>query len=134
MESIDERIRKALSSEDRAFLGAVGCRAARCIGDVAATFRGHTALAERSGLGLRVLCYCWPSAVVLRLAVRRTSQICEACSCGARAPCLSALGARADQAVVLDGVAEESPSCREIKRVELQVASLTAAMRSGKAQ
>ena len=67
MESIDERIQKALSSDDQALLARMDADSS-LYGDIAATFRGHTRWLNVFGWfgGLIFL----PRCSRLRLAVR----------------------------------------------------------------
>jgi hypothetical protein len=129
MESIDERIRKALSSEDRVFLEQLDSSGS-LYGDIAATFRGHmrwlNALAWSFGLILFVVAVACGWQFVTQTDLR-SMQLWGA---GAM---LSALGLGLIKLWFLMEV-QKSAIVREIKRVELQVASLTAAMRGGKAQ
>ena len=129
MESIDERIRKALSSEDRVFLEQLDSSGS-LYGDIAATFRGHmrwlNALAWLFGLILFVVAVACGWQFVTQTDLR-SMQLWGA---GAM---LSALGLGLIKLWFLMEV-QKSAIVREIKRVELQVASLTAAMRGGKAQ
>jgi hypothetical protein len=127
MDSIDERIRKALSSEDQAFLDRLESDGS-LYGDIAATFRGHmrwlNALAWVFGLVLfAVVVYCgWQFATQIDL---RSMQLWGA---GAM---LSALGLGLIKLYFFMEL-QKNAIVREIKRVELQVASLTAALRDGK--
>ena len=129
MESIDERIRKALSSEDRVFLEQLDSSGS-LYGDIAATFRGHmrwlNALGWVFGFVLfAVAVYCgWRFVVEPDL---RTMQLWGA------GTMLSALGLGLIKLYFFMEF-QKNAIVREIKRVELQVASLTAAMRSGKVQ
>ena len=125
MESIDERIRKALSSEDQAFLAKMDAEGS-LYRDVAATFSGRmrwmNALAilfALSFLAIGVACG-WQFVVHTDL---RSMQLWGA------ATILSFLSLGLLKLwfwMELQKVA----ILREIKRVELQMASLTAALRS----
>lgn len=127
MESIDERIRKALSSEDRAFLEQLDSNGS-LYGDIAATFRGHmrwvNAMGWAAGFALfAVAVYCgWQFVTQTDL---RSMQLWGA---GAM---LSAFGVGLIKLWFLMEI-QKSAIVREIKRVELQVAGLTAALRDGK--
>jgi hypothetical protein len=124
MESIDERIQKALSSEDRALLEQLDSNGS-LYGDIAATFRGHmrwlNALGWIFGLVLfAVAVYCgWQFVAQTDL---RSMQLWGA---GAM---LSALGLGLIKLYFFMEF-QKNAIIREIKRVELQVASLTAALR-----
>ena len=128
MESIDERIRKALSSEDREFLQQLDTHSS-LYGDVAATFRGHmrwlNALGWVFGFVLfAVTLYCgWQFFAQSDL---RSMQLWGA---GAM---LSALGLGLIKLYFFMEL-QKNAIVREIKRVELQVAGLAAALRDRKA-
>jgi len=128
MESIDERIRKALSSEDRQFLEQLDTSSS-LYGDVVATFHGHmrwlNALGWVFGFVLfAVAVYCgWQFFAQSDL---RSMQLWGA---GAM---VSALGLGLIKLYFFMEI-QKNAIIREIKRVELQVASLTAALRDGKA-
>ena len=129
MESIDERIRKTLSSEDRAFIEQLDSSGS-LYGDIAGTFRGHmrwlNALAWFFGFALfAVAVVCgWQFATQTDL---RSMQLWGA---GAM---ISALGLGLIKLYFFMEI-QKNAIVREIKRVELQVAGLTAALRGGKAQ
>jgi hypothetical protein len=129
MESIDERIQKALSAEDRAFLARMESDGS-LYRDIAATFRGHTrwlnALAFLFAfalLAVGVMCG-WQFATQTDL---RTMQLWGA------GTILSFLSLGLIKLWFWMELQKVS-ILRELKRVELQLASLTAAMRSGKTQ
>lgn len=124
MESIDERIQKAFSSEDQAFLARMD--AGSLYSDIAATFRGHTrwlnALALLFALVLLavgVVCG-WQFATQTDL---RSMQLWGA------GTILSFLALGLIKLWFWMEVQKVAIVC-EIKRVELQLASLTAALRS----
>lgn len=127
MESIDERIRKALSSEDREFLEQMD-RNSSLYGDVVATFRGR--MRWLNGLGwifgfllFAAALYCgWQFVSQPDL---RSMQLWGA---GAM---LSALGLGLIKLHFFMEI-QKNTIVREIKRVELQVAGLAAALRDGK--
>lgn len=127
MESIDERIQKALSSEDQALLARLDADSS-LYGDIAATFRGHTRWLNAFG---------WFGAVVFfALAVVCGWQF--ATQTDMRSMLL--WGAGTIIAFLWLGMMklwfwmelQKVGIVREIKRVELQLASLTAALRSSK--
>ena len=129
MESIDERIKKTLSSDDQAFLAQMDADGS-LYRDIAATFRGHTGMLNifgwLVGFGLfAVVVICgWQFATQTDW---RSMQLWGA------GTVLAFIGLGMIklwfwmelQKVVI---------VREIKRVELQLASLTAALRNGKTQ
>lgn len=125
MESIDERIKKALSSEDQAFLARMDADSS-LYSDIAATFRGHTRWINAFGwfgalifFGAGVVC-AWQFSMHTDLRS------------------MLMWGAGAIVAFLWLGMIklwfwmelQKVGIVREIKRVELQVASLTAALRS----
>jgi uncharacterized membrane protein YciS (DUF1049 family) len=128
MESIDERIQKALSSEDQAFLARMDSDGS-LYRDIAATFRGHTRW-------LNALAFLF-AFVLLAVGVVCGWQF--ATQTDLRSMQLWGVG------TILSFLAlgliklwfwmemQKVAIVREIKRVELQLASLTAALRSGKA-
>ncbi len=129
MDSIDERIRKTLSSEDRAFLEQLDSSSS-LYGDIAASFRGHmrwvNILGWAAGFALfAVAVYCgWQ---FVSQADARGMQLWGA---GAT---LSILGLALIKLWFWMEL-QKSAIVREIKRVELQVAGLTAALREGNAR
>lgn len=128
MESIDERIQKALSSEDQAFLARMNADGS-FFRDVAETFRGHmrwlNALAWVFAIALfAVAVFCsW------KFATRTDSRNMQLWGAGTIVAILSLGLIKLWFWMELQKVA----IVREIKRVEFQVASLTAALRAGKA-
>ena len=125
MESIDERIQKALSSDDQAFLARMAADGS-LYRDIAATFVGHTRW-------LNAL------AIVLALALLAVGVICGwqfAIQTDVRS--MQLWGAGTILSFLSLGLIklwfwmelQKVAIVREIKRVELQVASLTAALRS----
>jgi hypothetical protein len=126
MESIDQRIQKALSSEDQALLARLDADSS-LYGDIAATFRGRTRWLNAFG---------WFGALIF---------FAVAIACGwqfvthtdMRGMLLWSAGTIIS--VVWLGMIklwfwmelQKVGIVREIKRVELQLASLTAALRSG---
>jgi hypothetical protein len=127
MESIDERIRKALSSEDRAFLEQMDSNGS-LYSDVAETFRGHTRWLNTLGwvfgfVLFAVAAYCgWQFFTQPDM---RTMQLWGA------GVMLSALGLGLIKLYFFMEI-QKNAIVREIKRVELQVAGLTAALRGAK--
>jgi hypothetical protein len=129
MESIDERIQKAFSSEDRAFLEQMNADGS-FYRDLSDMFRGHMRW-------LNVLAWC------LALALFAVAVVCGwqfATQTDPRSMQLWGLGTLL--AFIALGMIklwfwmelQKTVVVREIKRVELQIASLTDALRSGKAQ
>lgn len=127
MESIDERIQKALSSEDRALLARMDADSS-LYGDIAATFQGRTRWLNVFG---------WFGGLVFfALAVVCGWQF--ATQTDMRSMLL--WGAGTIIAFLWLGMIklwfwmelQKVGVVREIKRVELQLASLTAALRSNK--
>ena len=127
MESIDERIQKALSSEDQALLARMDADSS-LYGDIAATFRGHTRWLNVFG---------WFGALIFfAIAVVCSWQF------AAQTEMRSMLlwGAGTIISFLWLGLIklwfwmelQKVGIVREIKRVELQLASLTAALRSSK--
>lgn len=125
MESIDERIQKALSSEDQAFLARMDADGS-LYQDVAATFRGHTR---------------WLNAMafVFAFALLAVGVVCGwqfATQADLRS--MQLWGAGTILSFLALGLIklwfwmemQKVAIVREIKRVELQVANLTAALRS----
>lgn len=128
MESIDERIQKALSSEDQAFLARMDANGS-FYRDIADTFRGH----------MRWLnALAWVFAFAL-FAIAITCGWQFVTQTDARSMQLWGVGT----ILAFLGLGliklwfwmelQKVSVMREIKRVELQVASLTAALRSNKA-
>lgn len=123
MESIDERIQKALSSEDRALLEKLDSDSS-LYGDIAATFRGHMRWLNVLGwvfgfVLFAVVVYCgWQFVAQTDL---RSMQLWGA---GAM---LSALGLGLIKLYFFMEFQKNAIIC-EIKRVELQVAGLAAAL------
>jgi len=125
MESIDERIRKALSSDDQAFLARMDANHS-LYGDIAATFQGHTRWLNIFG---------WFGGFVF---------FAVAIVCGWQfftqtdPRSIALWGAGTIVAFLWLGMIklwfwmelQKVGIVREIKRVELQLASLTAALRS----
>jgi hypothetical protein len=127
MESIDERIQKALSSEDRAFL-------ARMDGDgsfyrdIAAMFQGHMRWLHAIGWFVALALFAVGAFCAWQFAIQTDLRTMQLWGAGT---ILSFLGLgliklwfwmELQKAVIV----------REIKRVELQLASLTAALRSSR--
>jgi hypothetical protein len=127
MESIDERIRKALTSDDRQFLDQLDIKSS-LYGDVVATFRGHMRWLNVLGwvfgfVLFAVALYCgWQFFA--------QSEMRSMLAWGAGAM-LCALGLGLIKLYFFMEI-QKNTIIREIKRVELQVASLTAALRDGK--
>jgi Family of unknown function (DUF6768) len=125
MDSIDERIQKALSSEDQALLARLDADSS-LYGDIAATFRGHARW-------LNV--FSWFGALIF-LAVAVFCGWQFATETGMRGMLL--WGAGTIVSLTWLGMIklwfwmglQRVGVVREIKRVELQLASLTAALRS----
>ena len=126
MESIDERIQKALSSEDRALMARMDADSS-LYGDIAATFRGHARWLNAFG---------WVSgfaffAIAVFCAWQFTTQT--------EVRSMLMWGAGTIIAFLWLGMIklwfwmelQKVGIVREIKRVELQLASLTSALRSG---
>jgi uncharacterized membrane protein YciS (DUF1049 family) len=127
MESIDERIQKALSAEDQALLARMDADSS-LYGDIAATFRGHARWLNAFG---------WFGALLFfALAVVCSWQF--ATQTDVRSMLM--WGAGTIIAFLWLGMTklwfwmelQKVGIVREIKRVELQLASLTAALRSSK--
>jgi hypothetical protein len=125
MESIDERIQKALSPDDQAFLARMDADGS-LYRDVAATFRGHTRWLNAMAfvfafalLAIGVVC-SWQFAIQTDL---RSMQLWGA---GTILSFFSLGLIKLWFWMEMQKVA----IVREIKRVELQVASLTAALRT----
>ena len=123
MESIDERIQKALSSEDQALLARLDADSS-LYGDIAATFRGHTRWLNVFG---------WFGALVFfALAVLCAWQFANQTDIRS----MLSWGAGTIIAFLWLGMIklwfwmelQKVGIVREIKRVELQLASLTAAL------
>jgi len=127
VESIDERIQKALSSEDQAFLARMDADGS-LYRDIAATFQGHMR---------------WLSALawIVALALFAVALVCGwqfATQTDLRRMQLWGLGTT----LAFLGLGliklwfwtemQKVAIVREIKRVELQLASLTAALRAAK--
>jgi len=127
MESIDERIQKALSSEDQAFLARMDSDGS-LYRDIAATFRGHTRW-------LNAL------AILFAFALLAVGVVCGwqfATQTDMRS--MQLWGAGTTLSFLALGLIklwfwmelQKVAIVRELKRVELQLASLTAALRSNK--
>jgi hypothetical protein len=128
MESIDERIQKALSSEDQAFLARMDADGS-IYSDIAATFRGHTRWVNAFGWCVGFALFAVAVVCGWQFATQTDMRSMHLWGAGTL---LSFLGLGMIKLwfwMELQKVA----IVREIKRVELQLASLTAALRSGKA-
>ncbi|MEO8019381.1 MAG: DUF6768 family protein [Pseudomonadota bacterium] len=126
MESIDERIQKALSSEDQAFLAQMDADGS-LYRDVTDMFRGHTRWLNVFAWLLAFALFAVAVACGWHFMVQTDLRSMELWGVGTILAFI-ALGMiklwfwmELQKVVVL----------REIKRVELQLASLTAALRSG---
>ncbi|MEO8061575.1 MAG: DUF6768 family protein [Pseudomonadota bacterium] len=129
MESIDERIQKALSSEDQAFLAQMNADGS-LYRDITAMFRGHTRwlnafawLLAFALFALAVVCG-WQFLVQTDLRSMQRWGVGTILAFIALGMIKLWFWMELQKVVIL----------REIKRVELQLASLTAALRSGKTQ
>lgn len=127
MESIDERIQKALSSEDRAFLARMDADGS-FYGDIAATFRGH--MRWLNALAFVLVFALLAVAVVCgwQFATQTDPRSMQLWGAGTILSFLSLGLLKLWFWMELQKVA----IVREIKRVELQLASLTTALRSTK--
>jgi uncharacterized membrane protein YciS (DUF1049 family) len=128
MESIDERIQKALSSEDQAFLARMDADGS-LYRDIAATFRGHTRWLNAIGWFAAFALFAVAVVCGWQFAIHTDLRSMLLWGAGTT---LSFLGLGMIKLwfwMELQKVA----IVREIKRVELQLASLTAALRSSKA-
>lgn len=128
MQSIDERIQKALSSEDRAFLAQMNDDGS-LYRDISAMFLGHrrwlTAVAWLLALGffaIAVVC-AW------HFATAPDMRVMQLWGAGTVVAFMALFMIKLWFWMEL----EKLTIVREIKRVELQVASLTDALRAGKA-
>lgn len=127
MENIDERIKKALSSEDQEFLARMDADGS-IYQDVVATFRGHTRWL--TALGWVVAFVLFALAVVCGWKFATQTDLRS----------MQLWGAGTILCFMGNGLIklwfwmelQKVSIVREIKRVELQLASLTAALRSGK--
>lgn len=128
MESIDERIRKALSAEDRMFLEQLDSHRT-LYGDITATFHGHTRwlnfLGWIAGFVLfAVAIYCgW------QFITQTDSRSMHLWGAGAT---VSAIGLCIFKLWFFMEL-QRSAILREVKRVELQVARLAAALHTANA-
>lgn len=127
MESIDERIQKALSSEDRAFTEQLDSNSS-LYGDVAATFRGHMRWINIMGWVAGVALFGVAGYCGWQFATQPDLRSMQMWGAGAM---ISALGLGLIKLWFWMEL-QKNAIVREIKRVELQVASLTAALRNGK--
>ncbi len=127
MESIDERIRKALSSEDRDFLERLDSNSS-LYGDVVATFRGHTRWLNLLGWVFGFVLFATALYCGWQFVSRTDFRSMQLWGAGAM---LSALGLGLIKLYFFMEL-QKNTIVREIKRVELQVAGLTAALRDGK--
>ena len=129
MESIDERIRKALSSEDREFLEKLDSSDS-LFGDIAATFRGHRRWTIVAGWAIGFALFAAAAYCGWRFVNQpdpRSMQLWGA----ATMLCVIALGMTK---LWFWMEIQKNAVIREIKRVELQIAGLTAALRAGNTQ
>ena len=124
MESIDERIRKALSSEDRALLEQLDSDES-LYGDVAATFRGHLWWLNVMGWIFGLVLFAAVLYCGWRFVAEADLRSMQLWGAGAM---LAALGLGLIKLYFFMEIQKNS-IIREIKRVELQVAGLTAALR-----
>ena len=127
MESIDERIQNALSSEDQAFLARMEADGS-LYSDIAATFRGRTRWVNALGWFTAFALFAIAVACGWQFITQTDPRSMQLWGAGT---ILSFLGLGLIKLwfwMELQKVA----IVREIKRVELQLASLTAALRSVK--
>lgn len=126
MESIDERIQKALSSEDRALLEQLDSNGS-LYADVAATFRGHMRWINVIGWVVGVALFCVAVYCGWRFVTQPDLRSMQIWGAGAM---VSALGLGLIKLWFWMEL-QKNAIVREIKRVELQVAELRAALRDG---
>jgi len=128
MESIDERIQKALSSEDQAFLARMEADGS-LYGDIAATFRGRTRWLNAFGWFGGLISFAVAVFCAWRFATQTDVRSMLLWGAGTIISFLWLGMIKLWFWMELQKVG----IVREIKRVELQLASLTAALRSSKA-
>jgi hypothetical protein len=125
MESIDERIQKALSSDDQAFLARMAADGS-LYRDIAATFVGHTRWLNALAIVLALALLAVGVVCGWQFAIQTDFRSMQLWGAGTILSFLSLGLIKLWFWMELQKVA----IVREIKRVELQVASLTAALRS----
>ena len=124
MESIDERIRRALSSEDRAILAELDSHGT-IYGEVAATFSGHRRWVNVAGWMAGLLMLAVAVVCGWQFFTQPDVRIMQMWGTGLIVSTLSLGLVKLWFFLEL----QRTAILREIKRVELQVAGLTAEMR-----